>query len=781
MKKLLFLFLSLAVLFGLFYSFGNSPRFFRLLLLPQSPATASMDGLNYKTLESPSGDPISIGYDELGVPHIFAKTDIDAAYATGFAHARDRLFQLEMLRRTVMGRLTEVAGMRAFESDRFWRKFQFTASAKQTMEDIRNSNPMEYEIYRAYANGINDYVSQMNNAEKPIEFFLLDFEPTQFEPWHCMLLIKYMSHTLTYREDDLKFSNVYNVLPDSLVELYYPYTSPRTFPIYPDLEVTDTMLSRAPNYDSKIYTTDNTFPNAITHRDTNYVVGSNNWVVHASKSATGNAFLCNDTHLGLRLPSTWYEVSVVSGDRKRRGLTIPGAPFIVSGFNEYTAWGMTNATWDLTDFYRLDINKEGDAYALDDEYAPLEPFVEKFAVKGGDTISYTYYRSFFGPVDTIHGEFLATQWVAEVSSNDGRAFFELQQSTNIDEAFAAVHYFMQPTQNFVLADNQGNVGLATSGLAMRNRAGQRGIIRGITKSVKSEYYPTHDILNSFNPERGWIASANQQHISGEAGARFSTRYAPSSRGRRIAQLMEDQPIIDRNYLHQMHMDVVDLEWEWMSPKVLQYLDTEWKVIMSRWDGKCDTSSVEATFFIVYKEWVEKLFESEFSTEIAMYPQEEHMMYMLIEHDTLPTLNGFMTSEDILSRAVDSTFAQLTEELGEDPSEWKYADVHKTTIRHVTGLDPLSLEAFGSSGSNRTVNVAGGFPTTHGPSMRTVIELTPDGPVAELMITGGQSGRPNSENYADQIDNFRSGTYHSAPLDTGFNRNNYSAIIQFNAP
>jgi penicillin amidase len=545
--------------------------------------------------------------------------------------------------------------------------------------------------------------------------------------------------------------------------------------------LTDSNLLNAPTYDPNIYLTENTFPNAITHYDTNYVVGSNNWVVHASKSATGNAFLCNDTHLGLRLPSTWYEIAVVSGDRKRRGLSIPGAPFIVSGFNEFTAWGMTNATWDLTDFYHLDLNDAGDAYELDGEYEKLEPFVEKFAVKGGDTIAYTYYKSYFGPVDTIHGEFLATQWVAEVPSNDGRAFFELQQSTNIEDAFHAVHYFMQPTQNFVLADNAGNVGLATSGLALRNRAGKRGIINGNRKSVKSDYYPTHDILNSFNPDRGWVASANQQHIAGDASRLLSTRYAPTSRGRRIAQMMENQEIIDRNYLHQMHIDVVDLEWEWMSEKILNLLDTEWKVRMTRWDGKCDTSSSEAAFFIVYKEWVEQIFESEFNSEIAMYPQEEHMMYLLMEYDTLPTTSGILVSEDILRRAVDSTFQQLTDELGDDVSKWTYGQVHKTTVRHITGLEPLGLEAFGSMGSNRTVNVAGGFPTTHGPSMRTVIELTPDGPVAELMITGGQSGRPNSANYADQIDHFRSGEYHSAPLDTGFNGNNYSAIIQFTAP
>lgn len=779
MRQIIYLVISSALTAALFTPFGTGPRFGTLLLYPLSPLMIEDDANHHAEPVLPFEGELWIGYDSLGIPHIQCDNDREAAFGVGYVHARDRLFQLEMMRRSVLGLLTEVAGIKALQLDRFWRKFRFESQCRSTMNTLAASDPETYALFEAYAHGVNAYIQHMSYKELPLEFRLLDFKPMKFEPWHCLLLSKSMAYSLSYIEDDLEFSHIKGRIPDELVEFYYPWISPDAFPVYPDISLNDSILQSVHKKKADIYSVGNAFHGARFFNDTNSVTGSNNWAVSPRKSKSGNPLLCNDTHLGLRLPSTWYEIMITTAKGKRRGLSITGSPFIISGFNENLAWGMTNATWDLTDFYHLDINEKGDAYLLDGKGTPLEPYTETFKVKGGDDVQITFHQSYFGPVDTLYGEVVATGWVGMLPTNDALAFALLAEAGSVEDGMKALQHFLIPAQNFVLADKSGRIGMVTAGLAPKRTTRDRGIIHAKKSSDRVDYFPTNDLLNELDPERGWVASANQNQVGGEAGALFNYRYAPTARGRRIAELLQTTQLVDRDYLMRMQTDVVDLDWRLLRDKLLANCPDRWKKYLENWDGNCHRDSVAPMLFIAWKENLCELFFNHLNPKLAMYPQKELVVNLLSNHDSLPMPDGVLVSEELIRSAIDSTIVRLNRQFRGDFYHSNYGDYHTMWIRHITGIEALGLAPFPASGSGTTVNVAGGFPTTHGPSMRTVIEMTPDGPQAWMMITGGQSGKLNSLHYADQIPYFQRGTYHKAVLGEGpFRKENYVSTLHF---
>jgi len=781
LRKLLPLLFLIGWLFLLMHRWGTNPRFAWLFSYTTSPL--HIDNYHDQSLElreSPYG-AIQIGIDSLGIPSIFAPNDAAAAYATGFLHARDRLFQMEMLMRTVKGQLSEVAGAVALPSDRFWRKFEFDSLAPIWYAEYKAADPELAERFEAYCAGVNEYIDIMHYGSMPLEFHLLDFRPSKFRPENMFYLIRYMDHVLTYNEEDLKATEARSLLGSNLYDTYFNLYSAQPFPIYHDFSIADStyraliqgkpeILAQGPNY---------RFPNALEKSQDELSLGSNNWVVGPAKSKTGNPILCNDTHLQIALPSTWYEVQMVVGGKLRRGMTIPGEPFIISGYNEKVAWGMTNATWDLVDFYELDIDGSGNYY-LDGQWQPLQPFEKTIPVRGGQPVTVTYWRSHFGPVDTtgMNDRWLAVNWIAQEKSNEGMAFAGLERAENVEQAYAAVLNFMQPPQNFILADNSGNIGLVTAGKASMHRDPAKGIRLGVKGENKVPFREVHRVLNHFNPERGWTASANQEHVNHSLSAHLSTRYEASARGRRIQQLMDASEKLGVEELQQMHLDVVDLEWELLKPAFEKYLSPEQLDYFAGWNGEMVVDQVAPTLFYSFKLTLMDELQKAIHPDLNFAPLFQEAYLLVVANEQLPTHNGSISTADLVKRSWDVSWQKLKEQLGTDVKNWQYGRFHQSAVNHLTRLPELSMPLFASPGSNRTLNVASKLPSTHAASKRTIIELTPKGPKARLLVTGGQSGRFNSANYHDQIDHWLQGTYHEAIPAKSFDLTAYPMSIQF---
>jgi len=781
LRKLLPLLLLIGWLFLMMHRWGTNPRFGWLFSYATSPLHIdTYHDASLELRESPYGS-VQIGIDSLGIPSIFASNDAAAAYATGFLHARDRLFQMEMLMRTVKGQLSEVAGEVALPSDRFWLKFEFDSLAPLWYADYKEADPVLAERFEAYCAGINEYIDIMHYGSMPLEFHLLDFRPTKFRPENMFYLIRYMDHVLTYNEEDLKATEARSLLGTGLYDTYFKLYAAQPFPIYPDFTLTDSsyrglisgkpeILAEGPNY---------RFPQALEKNQDELSLGSNNWVVGPSKSKTGNPILCNDTHLQIALPSTWYEVQMVVAGKLRRGMTIPGEPFIISGYNDKIAWGMTNATWDLVDFYELDVDENGNYY-LDGQWQPLQAFEKQIAVRGGQAVTVQYWRSHFGPVDTtgMNNRWIAVNWIAQEKSNEGIAFAGLEKSENVEEAFAAVLNFTQPPQNFILADNSGNIGLVTAGKASLHRDPAKGVRLGIRAENKVPFREVHRVLNHFNPARGWTASANQEHVNHSLSAHLSTRYEANARGRRIQQLMDSHEKLGYEELRDLHMDVVDLEWELLKPALEKYLSPEQLAYFAGWNGEMVVDEVAPTLFYSFKLVLMEELQKAIHPELKYAPLFQEAYIMVVANEQLPTHSGTIATGELVKKSWAASWQKLSDQLGNDVKKWQYGRFHQSAVNHLTRLPELSMPLFASPGSNRTLNVASKLPSTHAASQRTMIELTPEGPKARLMVTGGQSGRFNSANYHDQIDHWLQGKYHIPLPAKSFDVTAYPTSIQF---
>ncbi len=756
MRKWSWLFVLVVWIGLLSYPWAGLPPLREFLLYPTTPLQIehSSEAIEISDAPYPS---LYLRYDERGVPHVFGNSEYAVAYGMGYAHAKDRLFQVEMLRRTVRGRLSEVAGPAAIKSDRFWLKFNFEAKAEEQFEALRKTDPELVLRFEAYAEGFNKYLADLDPTQKPLEYHLLGFGPKKMEAHTPIMLIRYMDKVLDYREDDLKFSALKNLLPDSLIELYYPWSREYEYPIYPELSNSKSESNASQTLTA--YTSKSMFPEAEVQDDITQDLGSNNWAVSAEKSATGNAFLCNDTHLGLDLPGTWYECHQVINDRVVHGLTVPGAPVVVSGYTRDLAWGMTNATWDLTDFYALETDGKGN-YKLDGEWLTLEPRVAELPVKGAKTLKITYYDTYFGPTDTIEGEFLATNWVAsQFESNEMKALIGLTKAKSVQEGYESLQQFGHPPQNFVLADAHGDIGMVTAGYAAIHKAPTRGIIMGKSKEDRVVYQHMGRELFVLEPEKGWNHSANQAQVANERTPFLNNSFAPTARGRRIGAMMEARGKIDRAYLKEMQNDVHDGEWPLLKDHIHETAPYDMMKVLREWDGNCTEQSQAATVYNYYKWSLHDTISSLLIGDFDYPPRAEDLFYLISRSDTLPGVNSPIYVQEIAARMWAKVLRDMKEKyVSKEPNDWRYGEYHQIHFRHIARIPAFEFPPFAAKGSSRTVNVSTGLPGTHGAAMRTVIELTPDGPKADFVIAGGQVGRPEHEHYTDQIMDWYNGRY-----------------------
>lgn len=779
-KKILLLLLSLVWVWAVQQRWGDLPLLSRFFTYATSPLQVD-DRFNNPTelRETPFG-PVEVGFDTLGIPYIFGEDERAVDYATGFVHARDRLFQMEMIVRVTTGRVSEVAGPAALKSDLFWRKMAFDSLVPIWYAGMADSLPALTARLEAYAQGVNDYQRLMPYGALPLEYHLLGIDPMAWKAENIFYLLKYMTHVLTYSEDDLKASEMRAAMGSTLYDFWFPYFTAEPHPIYPDFVLDDAVFAKLlPEVVEELADGGaHSYPQAFIKNNDELSLGSNNWAVQGSKSTTGNPFLCNDTHLQIGLPSTWYEVHKAVNGKVRRGFSIAGSPFVITGFNDSLAWGMTNATWDLVDFYELKVNDDTTAYWLDGAWEPLEAYEVRIAVKGQPDHVQTYYRSYFGPVDIYNGRFLAVNWIGLLASNEALAFNGLENGHNVQQAEQALRHFQQPPQNLVLADHRGQIGLITAGKACLHPLPTKGIRKAQARAQKIGFVALNDHLQSINPAREYVHSANQEHVDHPLSAHLSTRYEPAARGQRIIGQLEEQTALGRAELSALQLDIVDMQYFLLEQRMKEAAGASdrW---LAGWAGSMQTHLVAPTLFYNFKNHLVSAIVDALGGGLALPPSEQHIFWSVANYDSLPGLNGWLRSADLAKAAWDSSWADLIVRFGPDPASWTYDRFHLSNFQHLLRLPQLSIPQFPSPGSNRTVSVASRLPSTHAASMRTVIEMRPEGPRALLLLTGGQSGRFNSANYHDQVPDWLEGRYHEAYLPGSFDASQYQTTIRFN--
>ncbi|MEX2115724.1 MAG: penicillin acylase family protein [Bacteroidota bacterium] len=738
---------------------------------------------------------VNIYRDSFGVPHIFAESSTDAWFGAGFVQAQDRLWQMDLIRRAGLGRLSEVLGPAAFKTDRLFRTLGLGRLAEKTAQALDEETRAALE---AYALGVNACRTGQKGAYAA-EFDMLGFEP---EPWtveHSLLLAKLMAWELnTSRWLDITYGYVVQRVGEQRARDLYP-DWPANAPVIVPREFRSKDIAQL---GLPLLEADASFRALLGLSD--FGSGSNAWIVGPSKSVTGNSVLANDPHLMLTAPGRWYEMHLSAPDLDVLGASLPGIPFIVIGRNKNIAWGITSAMWDDADYYveEVDSLEFPTQYKVDNAWLPMEQFVDTILVKDGAPVILTSYRTHRGPIVNrmepaaeLSPRLLSMRWVADEVTFEARAVMNINRAGNWKEFREALRDFAAPAQNFMYADVKGNIGYIGGGkIPRRPSQGFASPYPGwISKYDWSGFLPFDQNPSLFNPPEGFIVSANNKTISAGYPYYLSNNWEPDWRATRIVESLALEGKLTLEDHQRLQLDVVSPQARLLVPHILKaYENTDPQQedvrtalnYFRNWNFQMREDDVATTIFesflvrAIHNTFIDELGPSVSSLYDTLASKPLVALTALLQKDSSVWFDDTRTEhgetkDEIIRMSLEEGIRVLKQWLGGELKEWRWGEVHQVEFGHVFGenslLRPLfNVGPFPVGGSHSTVwkgdfRIRKPFKNFLGPSMRLVIDLA-DLNNTRTVIPPGQSGHIYHRDYDNQIVLWRNGAYKRQPMD-----------------
>ncbi len=707
------------------------------------------------------------------------------------------------------GRLSEVVGSQAIESDKFYRTIGLARAAYTTYQwhlENRETNPdvaYALDVIDAEVAGVNAFIDSMTSETTPIEFKLLGFTPERWTPHDVFLWAKMMTWSLSGSFYDLYRQRTRKAIGnDTTYSELYPDLAPYTVPIIPeqaDLSLdefpdapggfpasspssvkTGAVTAKTPAIDSaKLQLSIDVVESAVQPFGDGRLFGSNNWVVDGVKSATGRPILANDPHLILQAPSLWYEAHiVVPGVLDVAGVTFPGLPGVVLGHTAKTAWGFTNVGADVLDIFVEQLNPSNpDQYMYNGAHRDFEILEETIQTKDAGDIRYRVKWSVHGPcidsvipadgLDEEANPNMAMNWTGLGVTHEVISLSMLNKADNLQEYYDAVYWWDAPPQNIVFADDEGNIAMTVAG-RFPVRTGYTGKYPvtalndsvGMTGSIPYAFNP-----RSVNPSQHYLQSANQRPTDPSTyGYDLLGPFADGYRGRRINYLLAHASRVTVNDMKRYQADALDVSAQEMVPYVLSAWASagdgnitvqdavNW---LSEWSFVMETESPAPTLWrylmeAMLYETFDELRSIDAELRLPRAPVLEKLIkennaYYFDDHTTRGTVE---TRDQVLVRALHRALDKMASDLGADSSNWNYGSHHYIYIDHLAGLTHIGGGPH--RGDAYTLNAAGGWEVVHGPSWRMVADL---GDIAQSygVFPGGQSGSPFSPHWSDLFD------------------------------
>jgi penicillin G amidase len=735
--------------------------------------------------------PVDVRYDDRGVPHIFASTEPDAYRALGYVVARDRLFQLDLQTHAASGRLTEWAGRAALPLDRETRDLGMPRAAEVKLASI-DTTTMVWKVMTAFSDGANAYIDGMQPSQWPVEYRLLGVRPERWKPINSIHLFNRMGWTLTYFPYEADRLAAAGKVGDAAADALFPVNSPVQEPLQPT-------GARGPQFEFS--------PIPAPGRPDTVAVGeaallraidplgstagvdpsqfaSNNWAVAPARSADGHALLANDPHLDLTLPSIWYETQlVVPGQLDVYGVTIPGAPGIVLGFNRDVAWGFTNTSADVLDFYRetVDDTVRPTKYEVDGVWKPLEQRVEVYRGKHGETLATDTVRyTSRGPLMHRSGTWVSMRWTVLEPSNEIGAFYAAAHATSARELLDSMASgFFVPAQNVLVADRQGAIAIRSTGHFPIRPKGHTGmdIFDGSTSASDwTGYWPVDKYPQSFNPAQGFLASANQQPEDREQAFAYlgdDVGFDPW-RALDINQLLRADSSVTVDDMRRFQVSPLSVRVQLFLPYFLkaaagavpQPSVVAATMVLKKWDGRYTRDNGGA---VLFEEAMRQLrnftwdeLDGSKGHRVAT-PSDAVMLELLqqpsnIWWDQKITPQVTETRDMILVRALNAAYDTLVKRLGPPESaRWRWDSTAKVTINHLLRIKPFSVIGLITDGGRGTLNPA---------RRRDRSELANGrGPRTRGASLGHLSGRPERESGEPAVRRSHS-TVAGRPIESG---------------
>jgi penicillin amidase len=758
------------------------------------PETLAVPGLR---------DEVRVVWDDRRVPHIFAANDYDLYLAQGYVAATLRLWQMDFGSLYTAGRISEIIGPPGIRQDIFSRRFGLAWGAERTVAVLGDDAGMR-EIVNAFTAGVNARIRDLGRKGLPVEFKILDYRP---EPWtdlKCALLLKAMALALSSYNQDAAMTAMRDALGQGTVETLFPYVPPLVDPVIPPgtpLDFTPVPVpargkagttgeepalpSASRPYEAGPEPAPPPDPDAFAsaHLPARPGVGSNNWAVSGRLTANGVPILCNDMHLELSLPAVWYELQLAAPGVNVRGVAFPAAPFVIAGYNEDIAWGFTNGTDDVLDWYGITFRDGSRAeYLYDGEWRKTFVREERIKVRGGKTVVDRIVHTHYGPIVLWPGEppfsnmnvpaAAALRWAGHDASREFRALYALNRARGYEAYLAALGDWDCPAQNNVFADRAGTIALWHTGkFPLRPKGQGRYVLDGADPANEWRGWVPHGhVPHVKDPDRGFVSSANQ--LAADAGYPYylGADYASFERGARINEILREARSVRPEDMVRMQTDVLDVRARAILPRLVEILEgaattgTEKKCLeeLREWSFEARAALLAPTVFReLWNELNRMTWDDEKTDTMERMPRPaSQIMVDLILHDPenrffddKGTGGGAVESfADIAKRAFRSAVANLEGRLGPYGEGWRWGKAKATQLRHLARIPGFGRERIETDGAGHVIDA---IDSVWAPSWRMVVELG-DEVRAWGNYPGGQSGNPGSRSYDDRIDDWAAG-------------------------
>ncbi|GAA4907454.1 penicillin acylase family protein [Mucilaginibacter defluvii] len=781
-KALLSFAVTVALLWAVQTNFGSIPAIAPLL----NPVSGFWQNAENRTevgddeISLPGlTEEVTIKFDERRIPHIFAKNNHDLYYAQGYITARDRLWQMDIQTRSAAGRLCEIVGDKALERDRTARRMGMGYGAENTLKCIMKDSVMS-KVINAYTDGINAYIAGLDEKDYPLEFKLMGYKPEPWKPINCAFLLKLMSQTLAGGSDQFAMTNTLQLFGADVIKELFPDRPVRDEPIIP----TGTKWNFKPlilPQPSKSFTAQ---MNAAANPQQKVEgIGSNNWAISGSKSANGYPILANDPHLNLTFPSIWYQIQMSAPGVNVYGVSLPGAPCVVIGFNNKVSWGVTNVDAAVLDWYQIKFrDTKKNEYWYNNRWNKVTKRIEAIVIKGKPTVYDTVLYTHHGPVvyETAAKKTKnapayipvgnALRWIAHDESDEFKTFYLLNRATNYADYRKALQYYSAPAQNFIFADVNKDISITPNGkIPLKYFEQGKYIMDGSDpgNDWKGFIPYTHNPTVK-NPPRGFVSSANQFSTDKTYPYYVNWQFAGYERGKRINDRLAAMQRATVDSLRILQLDEYSIVAQDVLPTMLAYLDTTkldesqlhaYQIVKS-WDKHYAVNSAGPSIF---DGWWRKFYSMTWndrfnSSKIPLrFPNRDVTEQLLIKQPKSKWFDNqhtpiVETAAEVVNRAFIETVDNLVRDHGKSAKNWTWAKLKPFEVSHLAGLDGFGSGNFATPGTGLTVNA---LVDGHGPSWRMVVQLGPQ-VKGYGIIPGGQSGNPGSFYYDDMLATWQAG-------------------------
>lgn len=742
--------------------------------LPELDGTFEHEGLT---------KPVKVYRDKWGIPHIYADNLKDLAFAQGYVHAQDRLWQMDMTRRAARGQISEIIGKPGLDTDRVTRTLGFDRLAQADLPDVPTDLRNDIE---SYCNGINTYIDKLGNNLAP-EYKLLKFKPRKWD----VIDVLATGRMLAWQMSFAWFGEVVRArIIDKVgmehakdLEIHYPDENPSGLEKTGEVNIVldDGMLK------------------AMNGPFLKPIKGSNGWAVAGSKTRSGSPLLCNDPHLPLTQPGLWYENHLCCDEVEVTGVSMPGLPMVLIGHNRNIAWGMTLAFTDIQDTYIEQFTDNTmQKYRFKDTELDSEIITEVIKIKGEKDHTERVVITQHGPVLsdvigydnaklTLHSKALGKSAMIQ-------GWYELNKAKDWKEFIHALKHIGAPALNVPYADTDGNIGYWVTG-KVPIRKGFDGSLpaEGWTGEMEWEgEVPFEEMPHTYNPEKGYVVTCNHKIIPDDYPHFLGNIWMNGYRANRLEELFGKKEKFAIDDMKRMQLDVQCIpalqfieEYRGLRLDDLN-LDLMKQQLIS-WDGQLTTETVAGCIYQVTRHFMsEVLFEEKLGLELVLQTKGKGFNDSLIPqhefygYDTITLLRLLKDPENwwikeaggrekVMEESLKRAYQYLSEKLGEDMDRWHWGRVHHVTMHHPIGakkpLDKLFNQGpYPIPGDTdtllQTANMANHPLGDHivAPSYRQIIDMGNLSNSVSVM-PAGQSGNMMSPHYADQMQMWLDGKYH----------------------